>query len=122
MYQFIYEMLQHISPKHFRMVGRYGLYSRRSYQKAKDVLCLYAFMRTKQITLLLENKRKKKTYRQRMIESFEVDPFLCPHCHQEMELIGIWHADYGWIYHYMEDIEKERCRKYGIPFRRKKTG
>lgn len=113
-YRFLFEMLQHIPPKHFRMVGRYGLYSRRSHRKAQQILSLYAFMRTKQIELLLETKRKKKTYRQRMIESFEKDPFECPHCHRQMDLVGIWSADYGWIYHYMEEIERERRRKYGI--------
>lgn len=71
-------------------------------------------MRTKQISLLLETKRKKKTYRQRIIESFEKDPFKCPHCDQQMDLVGIWHADYGWIYHYMEEVEMERRRRYGI--------
>ncbi len=33
-YRFLFEILQHIPPKHFRMVGRYGLYSRRSHRKA----------------------------------------------------------------------------------------
>ncbi|UFT98462.1 transposase [Radiobacillus kanasensis] len=113
-YRFIFEILQHVPPKHFRMVGRFGLYSRRSHHKAQQILSLHAFMRTKQIELLLEKKRKKKTYRQRMIESFEKDPFECPHCHRQMELVGIWHSDYGWLYHYMEDIEMERRRKYGI--------
>lgn len=113
-YKFIFEILQHVPPKHFRMVGRYGLYSRRSHRKAQQILSLHAFMRTKQIELLLNKKRNKKTYRQRMIESFETDPFECPHCHREMDLVGIWHADYGWLYHYMEDIEKDRRRKYGI--------
>jgi len=113
-YKFIFEILQHVPPKHFRMVGRYGLYSRRSHRKAQQILSLHAFMRTKQIELLLNKKRNKKTYRQRMIESFETDPFECPHCHREMDLVGIWHTDYGWLYHYMEDIEKDRRRKYGI--------
>jgi hypothetical protein len=33
-YKFLYNLIQHIQPKHFRMVGRFGLYSRRSYKKA----------------------------------------------------------------------------------------
>jgi hypothetical protein len=33
-YKFLFNLIQHISPKHFRMVGRFGLYSRRSYKKA----------------------------------------------------------------------------------------
>jgi thiol-disulfide isomerase/thioredoxin len=104
-YKFLFNLIQHISPKHFRMVGRFGLYSRRSYKKANQVLSLYAFMRTKQLSLLLERKKKKKTYRQRMIEAFDKDPFICPHCHREMDLVEIWHADYGFLYHYMEDME-----------------
>ncbi|WP_158634049.1 IS91 family transposase [Radiobacillus deserti] len=113
-YRFLFEILQHVPPKHFRMVGRFGLYSRRSHHKAQQILSLHAFIRTKQIELLLEKKTKKKTYRQRMIESFEKDPFECPYCHRKMELVGIWNSDYGWLYHYMEDIEMERRRTYGI--------
>jgi hypothetical protein len=104
-YKFLFNLIQHIQPKHFRMVGRFGLYSRRSYKKANQVLSLYAFMRTRQLSLLLETKKRKKTYRQRMIEAFDNDPFICPHCHREMDLVEIWHADYGFLYHYMEDME-----------------
>lgn len=121
-YKFIFALLQHIPPKHFRMVGRFGLYSRRSYQKAKDILSLYAFMRTRQLSLLLETKRKKKTYRQRMIEAFDKDPFICPCCHMEMELVEIYHADYGYLYHYMEDMEFiKEWRKMGL-VTKKNTG
>jgi plasmid rolling circle replication initiator protein Rep len=104
-YQFLLKLLQHIPPKHFRMVGRFGLYSRRSYKKASQILSLYSFMRTRQMSLLLETKRRKKTYRQRMIESFDKDPFICPCCKREMDLVEIYHADYGFLYHYMEDMK-----------------
>ncbi|WP_180955744.1 IS91 family transposase [Bacillus sp. V33-4] len=110
-YQFLFNLLQHICPKHFRMVQRFGLYSRRTYQKAMTVLSLYAFMRTKQLSLLLERKKRKKTYRQRMIEAFDQDPFLCPYCHRKMDLVEIWHADYGYLYHYMEDMECVKSRR-----------
>ncbi|KAF0824949.1 hypothetical protein V7200_11325 [Cytobacillus firmus] len=96
---------KYISPKHFRMVGRFGLYSRRSYQRAKNVLDLYSFIRTKQLSMVLESKKKRKSYRQRMIEAFDNDPFKCPYCHRQMDLGEIWHADYGFLYHYMEDME-----------------
>ena len=108
-YKFIFELLQHIPPKHFRMVGRYGLYSRKAYKKAHVILNLYAFVRTRRLSLLTKQVKKKKTYRQRMIEAFDQDPFICPHCHREMELVEIWHADYGFLYHYMEGME---CVKY----------
>ena len=40
-----------------------------------------------------------------MIEAFDKDPFICPHCHREMDLVEIWHADYGFLYHYMDDMK-----------------
>lgn len=104
-YKFLFNLLQHIPPKHFRMVGRFGLYSRRSYHKAKQLLSLYAFVKTKQLAMILERRKKKKTYRQRMIEAFHKDPFLCPCCEQEMELVEVWHADHGFLYHYMENMD-----------------
>ncbi|HHY72234.1 MAG TPA: hypothetical protein GX497_03235 [Bacillus bacterium] len=72
-------------------------------------------MRTKQLSLLLETKKKKKTYRQRMIEAFDKDPFICPCCQLEMELVEIYHSDYGYLYHYMEDMEFiKEWRKMGL--------
>ena len=104
-YRFIYNILQHIPPKHFRMVGRFGLYSRRSYEKASQAMHLYEFVRTKQLSLRLEKVTKKKSYRQRMMEAFQKDPFLCPHCQRSMSLVEVWHADYGLLYHYMQDAK-----------------
>ncbi|HJV16749.1 MAG TPA: hypothetical protein VJ546_05080 [Bacillales bacterium] len=40
-----------------------------------------------------------------MIEAFDKDPFICPHRHREIDLVEIGHADYGFLYHYMEDME-----------------
>ncbi len=96
-YKFLFNLIQHISPKHFRMVGRYGLYSRRTYKRARIALDLYSFMRTKQLSWLLEGKKKRKTYRQRMIEAFDQDPFQCPCCHRQMDLVEIWQADHSFI-------------------------
>ncbi|WP_078427704.1 IS91 family transposase [Alkalihalobacterium alkalinitrilicum] len=104
-YRFIYELIQHIPPKHFRMVGRFGLYSRRKNTQSKKIINVWNFMRTKQIEFLFEQKRRKKTYRQRMMEAFETDPLQCPHCKGKMDLVGIWHSEYGWVYHYMDEIE-----------------
>ncbi|UTR14298.1 transposase [Salipaludibacillus sp. LMS25] len=103
-YKFIFKLLQHIPPKHFRIVGRFGLYSRRSHKQANAILKLYTFVRVRKISLLLETSKKKKTYRQRMIEEFERDPYQCPHCQREMELTMIWPADHGYLYHYMEGM------------------
>lgn len=103
-YKFIFELLQHIPPKHFR-IGRFGLYSRKSYKTTNNILSLYAYVRTRQLSLLIKTKKKKKGYRQRMIEAFSKDPFICPHYQREMELVEIWHADYVHIFHYMEGMK-----------------
>ncbi|RKJ49280.1 hypothetical protein D7X33_33110 [Butyricicoccus sp. 1XD8-22] len=87
------------------MVGRFGLYSRRSYEKASQAMNLYEFVRTKQLSLCLERIPKKKSYRQRLIEAFEKDPFWCEHCHRKMDLVEVWHTDYGLLYHYMQDAK-----------------
>ena len=87
------------------MVGRFGLYSRRSYEKASQAMHLYEFVRTKQLSLRLEKVTKKKSYRQRMMEAFQKDPFVCPHCQRSMSLVEVWHADYGLLYYYMQDAK-----------------
>lgn len=105
-YRFLYNLIQHIPPKHFRMVGRFGLYSRRSYEKTSQAMKLYEFVRTKQLSLCLQKMpKRKKSYRERIIESFNKDPFWCSHCHRKMDLVEVWHADYGLVYHYMMDAK-----------------
>jgi hypothetical protein len=103
-FRFIYLLLQHIPPKHFRMVGRFGLYSRKKNKEAKKIINLWNFMRTHQIQMLFNQKKRKKSYRQRMIEAFEKDPFQCPHCKRTMDLVEVWHGEYGFLYHYMEGM------------------
>lgn len=67
-------------------------------------------------TILLTTKKKEiKTYRQRMIETFDKDPFICPCCNSEMELVEIYHTDYGDLYYYMEDMNIIKSQEgYGI--------
>lgn len=124
-YRFIYLLLQHIPPKHFRMVGRFGLYCRQKNKQSQKVVNIWNYFRTRQLVMLFTPKKKKKSYRQRMIEHFERDPFQCPLCKYSMELTEIWHADYGWIYHYMEDFVRNEEKRWGIKIhskQRKKAG
>jgi hypothetical protein len=113
-YRFIYLLLQHIPPKHFRMVSRYGLYCRQKNKESQKIINIWNFNRTKQIEMLLEWKKQKKTYRQRMIAAFDKDPIQCPCCGGRMELVVIWHPDYGRLYYYAEDLERKRDEKWGI--------
>ncbi len=86
------------------MVGRFGLYSRRSYEKASQAMHLYEFVRTKQLSLRLE-KVTKKNLIVNGTTSFSKGSFLCPHCQRSMSLVEVWHADYGLLYHYMQDAK-----------------
>jgi hypothetical protein len=60
--------------------------------------------------LLKEKNRKneiKKSWKERVIESFERNPLLCNKCGTEKFLWKIWHEDYGVIY----DIRQISNRK-----------
>lgn len=101
-YRFIYLLLQHIPPKHFRMVGRYGLYSRQKNKQSQKIIDIWNFMATRQLKLSFKKVQKKKKYRERMIEAFAIDPIQCLHCKFQMELVEIYHPDYGFLYHLMK--------------------
>ena len=40
------------------------------------------------------------------MESTGKDPFICPHCGQEMDICTIWHPRYGVIYDELEEIRR----------------
>jgi hypothetical protein len=113
--QFIYDMVQHIPPKHFRMVGRYGLYSRSKNKESQKIINLWRYRVHRQIEMTFPKaERRKKTYRERMIETYDRDPIQCPCCKHRMLLVVIWHADYGRIYYYDEERERTWDKKWGV--------
>ncbi|CAM4172364.1 transposase [Paenibacillus alkaliterrae] len=113
--KFIYDLVQHIPPKHFRMVGRFGLYSRSKNKESQKIINLWRYMVHKQIEMTFPLKeKKKKTYRERMLETYDRDPIQCPCCKHAMLLVVIWHADYGRIYYYDEERERAFKKKWGI--------
>jgi len=113
--KFIYDLVQHIPPKHFRMVGRYGLYSRSKNRESQKIVNLWRYMVHKQVEMTFPTtEKKRKTYRERMIETYHRDPIQCPCCKHDMLLVVIWHADYGYIYYYDEEWERELDKKWGI--------
>ncbi|MCP3772726.1 transposase [Paenibacillus sp. MZ04-78.2] len=117
--RFIYDLVQHIPPKHFRMVGRYGLYSRSKNKESQIIINLWRYMVHKQIEMTFPKaEKKKKTYRERMMETYHRDPIQCKHA---MLLVVIWHADYGRIYYYDEERERAFDKKWGVKaYERKK--
>ncbi|WP_152679681.1 hypothetical protein [Paenibacillus sp. IHB B 3415] len=65
----------------------------------------------KQIEMIFPAKeRKKKRYRERMLESYCQDPRICSCCKHRMLLVVIWHAEYGRIYYYDEETVSECWR------------
>lgn len=119
-FKFLYDLLQHIPPKHFRMVGRFGLYSRSKNKEAQKIIEVWSFMKARQSEQveftfeMTKVRRRKKSYRERMMEAFDRDPLRCPCCKQRMLLVVIWHADYGRIYYYDEELEREKEKKWGM--------
>jgi hypothetical protein len=100
--EFIGKIIMHIPKKHFKMVRRYGLYRRDLNKLAKKVVDIQRYYKEK-----TKNKIKveKKTWRQRLIESFGKNPIQCLKCGAEMELWEIWNERYGTIYHIFDEIK-----------------
>jgi len=96
------KITQHIAPKGFRMIRRYCVYSRVNNKLTKDIVHLYNFVKQRNINELLKEKNKqneiKKSWKERLIESFGNSPLLCDECGTENFLWKIWHKGYGVIY------------------------
>jgi len=99
-FQFIAWMIQHIAPKGLQMVRYFGLYGRKVITKTKAIIEDLL----KESGIVFEKPHLiNKTYRDRMIGSFKVDPLICPHCNSKMELMYIWHPKYGYLYDFTRD-------------------
>jgi hypothetical protein len=48
--------------------------------------------------LILEQRNKKLSFKERLIETFGINPFICSNCNIDMVLWKIWHYKYGEIY------------------------
>lgn len=108
--EFIGKITQHISLKGFKSVRRYGLYSRRRNKISQQVVHLYNFVKQGTIRDLLNQKKLnnvKKSWKERMIETFDLNPLKCNKCKTEKILWKVWHKDYGVIYDIKETRNKE---------------
>lgn len=95
---FIGKLIMHIAKKYFKMVRRYGLYRRDLNKLAQKIVGLYKYIKTKIKSKLKPIVTKKRTWKERIIESYGKNSFICPKCRCEMELWAIWHPHYGYIY------------------------
>lgn len=81
-FDFILAVLQHISPKHFKLIRRLGLYSRRSktkYHIASQILQ----------PLSPSNSSNTFNWRKNKVNFSGSDPIKCEHCNHLMELLSI---------------------------------
>jgi len=115
--RFIGRLISHIPPKSFKMVRKYGLYSVRLKK-----LTMRMWARARQLLFDFTDKvfSVRKSFRQRLIESFGKDVLKCPCCGSEMELWRIWHPEYGDIYEISRDapaieayVKEEKAKKAG---------
>ena len=97
--EFIGKLTQHIHPKGFRVVRRYGLYARVKNKLSIEIIKLYNFMKQRNIyEIIQKQKNKKMSFKERLIETFGVNPFKCSRCNSDMILWEVWHYKYGIIY------------------------
>ncbi len=69
--EFIGKITQHIHPKGFRVVRRYGLYSRSKNKLSIEIIKLYNFMKQRNINELIQKKIKvRKSFKDRLLETF----------------------------------------------------
>lgn len=82
---FFGRLVSHIAPKYFKMIRRYGIYSRNN--------------KTKKIKILRFNFfRKKLSWVERIYRDFKRNPLYCPKCGTSMILIGFYTPKYGFHY------------------------
>ena len=83
--RFISQILIHLPPKNFKMVNRYGFYSRHISDKLK-----------KAIELFKRNvvASKYSFYQRQMYKTFGMNPFYCPVCKVKMIVWEFYHYRY----------------------------
>ncbi len=122
---FIGKLVNHIHPKGFRVVRRYVLYSRIKNKLSIEIVKLYNFMKQRNIFEIIQKQKNKKiSFKERLIETFGVNPFICTNCGKEMLLWEILHHKYGLMYNVLdktnyrnivndlEDVEKVKIEIY----------
>lgn len=121
--EFIGKLTQHIHPKGFRVVRRYGLYARAKNKLSIEIIKLYNFIQERNIyEIIKKNNTRKMSFKERLIETLGVNPFKCTNCGSDMILWEVWHHKYGNIYNVLDksnymamvdcDIGKKEIKGY----------
>lgn len=92
---FIGRLVQSILPKGFHRIRYYGIHATCVFKKMKKQL---EWM-VGEIKVRIEGAYQvvRKSFRERVIETFGRDPFKCIKCGGLMALVSIWHPGYGEI-------------------------
>ncbi len=101
--EFIGKIIMHIPKKNFKMVRRYGLYRRDLNKLSKKTVELQVYYKGRPKEKV---ETEKKTWKQRIIESFGKNPLKCPKCGKEMELWEIWNEKSGMIFHIFDELKR----------------
>ena len=85
--KFIKQLVAHIPPKGFKMIRRYGLYSRNFSQELK-ILIKFKYLKKQNII-------RKLTWAERIEKWLGVNPLKCLQCGSNMSLTIFFHKKYG---------------------------
>jgi len=126
-YEFIYRLIQYIPPKGLKLIRHYGLYARVKFKKVKELIAqLFRYVKTiSQEFFSFLDSSSPANYRERLQDSFGIDPFKCPNCGQRLILYEVWHPKHGIIYSIFRDenwievdtgyVAEEKRRQTGNP-------
>ncbi len=116
-YLFIARLIQHIPPKGLKLIRHYGLYARRKFKKAKELIDrIFGYVKNVSREFLSFFQSPPSTnYRQRLKNSFGIDPLRCPDCGKELILFEVWHPKYGIVYSiFTDETWKEVDTRYVV--------
>ena len=103
---FIGRMVQHILPKGFQRVRYYGLHGTCKARKVRELL-VQLLRGLDQVVKNTYRIIADKKYRNRIKETFGIDPLQCKKCGREMELEEIYHPKYGVIYDGWKELTRD---------------
>ncbi|CAM3070300.1 transposase [Streptobacillus felis] len=78
--EFVAKLLFHLPYKHFKMINRFGFYSRRKSSKLKAALTLFKS----------ELKKVPSLFKKNFKSIWDLDPFMCPNCNTYLEIFELF--------------------------------
>ena len=79
------------------------MYARVKNKLSIEIIKLYNFIKQRNIYEIIKKQNTKKmSFKERLIETFGVNPFKCSNCNSDMILWEVWHPKYGMIYNALD--------------------